>query len=648
MALILFLLLLNVSATQASGAKGKLIPADRIFSAEVGAPTSARFCARELWAYSAKDKTLVQLDPLTGETKQSLPKERLGLDSPVTALGCRKGALIAATAKGAAEVPSGRAIPLPGTGIVRDFACETERCWLLRDELYVTNDMSAWSLETLPSSKDVPREHQVSPEENPFTGWQDSFFSSKGRYFRIATLARDTLAILDPLRASMVIRTGGKLHKWGEWGVWEGRLMSPKGLAQAAPGVLAISDVGLKEVFLFSVSGEFMGALGTTRAAARFEYPLDLSSQPGILYVADYRGDRVVGFRLPRNLGPESAPLEVEQEIARMNLFHHPDTLESRSETRCLSCHDGLLAHHLEKLAEARVSHPFHVETKEGKKPPKELPLEEGRWVGCATCHQPHHWSPEPKPKSKPTKAWLRLPERELCVGCHDERTNRERNHIDLAREKGPKPVRVDTCGQCHAPHGSNQKLLRETVPALCLGCHGENQRPKSHPFGNVKDEKLDCLACHSPHGADRSASLAREKGTCLSCHAKNIEGNGQNRHLEKVRPRNPIRWPQAEVACVQCHSPHHARKNHTASCAECHNDRRQDHGQSILISETRRAAGITLDGDMVSCRTCHTVHGKPRDEAHLIRFCASCHGEQSTALLRDYHKRPKKKGAAR
>jgi predicted CXXCH cytochrome family protein len=67
--------------------------------------------------------------------------------------------------------------------------------------------------------------------------------------------------------------------------------------------------------------------------------------------------------------------------------------------TLCAQCHDA-----------ARMQHPFRVAM---EKLPEGLPLMEGGYVACHTCHDPHDVGAR--------KGGLRLAFKELCVRCHGQ-----------------------------------------------------------------------------------------------------------------------------------------------------------------------------------------------------------------------------------
>ncbi len=220
----------------------------------------------------------------------------------------------------------------------------------------------------------------------------------------------------------------------------------------------------------------------------------------------------------------------------------------------CFECHEDPLS--------AAVQHP---------------PVVEG---DCLFCHNPHQ-SQQP--------ALLNLPQRELCLQCHDE------DAFSGVSVHGP--VNNNQCSACHNPHSAGQaKLLRATPPELCWSCHDKEledtdkvQLPPTKRLFEDEQAQLhppfaagDCLDCHQPHAAaqKRLLSAAYAEGfyqqysaaayaLCLNCHAestfteprtqdatafRNGDLNLHYRHVNKVKGRS----------CSVCHSPHGTRQAHT------------------------------------------------------------------------------------
>lgn len=247
----------------------------------------------------------------------------------------------------------------------------------------------------------------------------------------------------------------------------------------------------------------------------------------------------------------------------------------------CLGCHG---AEPLTGMPEGldpptptgRHSHPLgvvvagHLEglPVQGADPRLPLPAEGGA-LGCATCHDPHAWSPSGELWSRGKdgdegSSFLRMDNRDgtLCLRCHEDRGLVAFGPHAVAGQPG-----ASLCAACHAPHDAALKgLVRKDVAVLdpepliehspwpgdafasrldswnedaraCLGCHHspeEGQRaPKAwgHPPVPVsvppdpvqaaqRPERIGCFACHDPH-LDSEGLLAREsrRTVCAECH---------------------------------------------------------------------------------------------------------------------------------
>lgn len=155
-------------------------------------------------------------------------------------------------------------------------------------------------------------------------------------------------------------------------------------------------------------------------------------------------------------------------------------------------------------------------------------------------------------------------------------------------------PVSEGQCMKCHDIHASDKsKLLKATVPELCLDCHDKSMKDdRERLMPSVKavfeDTELnahkpfadgDCLCCHDPHASSHYrllndgrnqesfyTSYSNKKYICFGCHSEKAfleprtltETNFRNgnlnlhyRHVNRKKGRS----------CKACHH-HHASKN--------------------------------------------------------------------------------------
>lgn len=192
----------------------------------------------------------------------------------------------------------------------------------------------------------------------------------------------------------------------------------------------------------------------------------------------------------------------------------------------CLTCH----ADKGEQIDKAKVQHP-------------------GAAGDCTDCHNPHAGNSPYFPKPNPVA---------VCTGCHSDMA-------ELGKKAHPhQPVFEQGCAICHDPHGNdNLHLLRAATPnALCLECHGPDQKPEElkeshvvtifggkvklpdnyfakvavlplkfgvghpverHPVTNFGDKQINCLTCHQPHASAQPNLIIKDQvanmAFCATCH---------------------------------------------------------------------------------------------------------------------------------
>jgi len=179
-----------------------------------------------------------------------------------------------------------------------------------------------------------------------------------------------------------------------------------------------------------------------------------------------------------------------------------------------------------------------------------------------------------------------------------------------------------------------------------CKTCHEEiyTHFATTAHFATTMDSKLDsqkgvewhgCEACHGPGkehvdgGGDKSKIFTFKDSTpqqtsarCLRCHEYTEEhGNyGRSMHLANG------------VACIDCHSPHHAKEGEfllkassPGLCYGCHGDVR---------AEFARPFHHRVNEGLIQCNDCHDPHGsfRPkqlRTNAAGDAVCFNCHTEK-------------------
>jgi cytochrome b subunit of formate dehydrogenase/uncharacterized protein with PIN domain len=319
----------------------------------------------------------------------------------------------------------------------------------------------------------------------------------------------------------------------------------------------------------------------------------------------------------------------------------------------------------------------------------------------CAQCHEPGRPSARRGGGAPPpyNAAALRAsPHAELdCTSCHADLAGREMPHVAKL-----KPV---ACGNCHsdqenqfveslhgraaargeklAPgcktcHGAHEILRPKdfraptntvNVPLLCGRCHHEgspvqiiyhipqdsilqNYSESIHGEGLYKKGLLTtavCTSCHTAHHilphTDPRSSIAQQNvaKTCTQCHAR-IEAV----HRKVIRGELWEKSPEAIPVCVECHSPHRARRVFYTQgmadrdCLSCHaqpgvkasTDGRPLHVDAAQAAGSRHAK--------IACVQCHT-NGSPSEVRPCRTMtgkvdCSICHAEVVTTYQASTH----------
>jgi DmsE family decaheme c-type cytochrome len=188
----------------------------------------------------------------------------------------------------------------------------------------------------------------------------------------------------------------------------------------------------------------------------------------------------------------------------------------------------------------------------------------------------------------------------------------------------------ADTCIKCH-----------DTPEVLSLFGTAHGSRTAAHsPFA---PGQLQCEACHGPGGthaarvrsgqprppipnfvANSEVPVASQNRVCLDCHADRL----QHAWLDATHDRN-------DVACSDCHRVHsqhdpvRSTRLQPEVCFECHKQQR---------AENLKAFRHPVDGNLMSCSSCHSPHGSPVEfdlrRSSLNETCYTCHAEKRGPYL--------------
>lgn len=288
--------------------------------------------------------------------------------------------------------------------------------------------------------------------------------------------------------------------------------------------------------------------------------------------------------------------------------------------------------------------------------------------MSCATCHDPHRWSPADQTggdsgtqqkEGGPTSSFLRIAEtgpEGLCVNCHTEKgavfgTRHDLENGQSGKDRaGAQEGAGSACLGCHTPHNANGANLwkrasgagKGGVEPLCKACHKADGLAKkhavdglSHPLGVrpansaagsglplfdgdgrkiAHGGTVGCATCHDPHRW--SPAEATDSG------GAGAEGDGRNSFLR--RPAAP-----GGELCVACHKEKAAVRG-------------TDHDLAVTAPDARNVVGEVAAQSGV-CGQCHAAHNSVQGlalwaqapgsgENGLDRLCRSCHSGDGVA----------------
>jgi predicted CXXCH cytochrome family protein len=189
--------------------------------------------------------------------------------------------------------------------------------------------------------------------------------------------------------------------------------------------------------------------------------------------------------------------------------------------------------------------------------------------VGCTECHSPHDSAAGKNLASsnvfvaranaeKPgfsTLKMLKNSEPQLCLGCHAEVKPAFSSPFHHKVLEG-----AMKCSDCHNPHGGfelKQTRLATGADAACIKCHADKQGPFTYEHAPVKTE--GCIACHTPHGSSnpRLLRFSAVNQLCLTCHSAAHD-------VGALEPAGPQHNQNAQYGnCTACHVKIHG--SHTS-----------------------------------------------------------------------------------
>lgn len=258
-------------------------------------------------------------------------------------------------------------------------------------------------------------------------------------------------------------------------------------------------------------------------------------------------------------------------------------------------------------------------------------------WAGLPAQDSGASTTTQAKAPATPSKPSAQSTSPEACKACHEaEYTSWEKSpHWKTTLDKKADPLHQG-CQGCHGPAAAHladptdtSKLFKfETASSKdvndhCLACHSKDME-QAHALNSVHARNgVACIACHSPHHATqpRFLLLKAQPELCYTCHlAKKAEFAMPFHH----------RVNEHLIQCTDCHNPHGSaqpKQVRTAAtqdmvCFKCHIDK-----QGPFVYEH---VPVKTDG----CQSCHMVHGSAN--AHMLKvsnvnlLCLQCHTTSS------------------
>lgn len=198
--------------------------------------------------------------------------------------------------------------------------------------------------------------------------------------------------------------------------------------------------------------------------------------------------------------------------IGRAQIRRSSHTL---AQVGCASCHSIHRARATRLLADVQrdVCYECHGNVRAQFSMPSKHRVNEGA-IQCSDCHNPHGAAaPTVAMGARPRMVDAALANEEPCMKCHVDKRG------PFAFEHAA--VRVDGCGSCHVPHGSqNARLMKRPATfTLCLECHSGIGN-----FGRQGDGIQRTSITHN-------LSDPRYRN-CTTCHIRIHGSNGDRRFL--------------------------------------------------------------------------------------------------------------------
>ncbi len=514
--------------------------------------------------------------------------------------------------------------------------------------------------------------------------------------FHIAADRDGYLYVVDVLNGRIkAFNPKGRLYlKIAHFGIADGELYRPNGIAFADDGRMFISDSYLGKVSIF-IDGRFSGYLSVDDDTARkFEAPVGLAWRNDKLYVVDVISNRVEVFKSgddDKGILLEKKPGTGNIKTSRKNCdtCHYSWAVSSRSEQKdqdgvlpvasqkmCYSCHHGAVIDSRVSIGSGKQHPDIHhqrdpsrkTKTEEQDKVPAEFPLIGDDQLYCGSCHTPHTADIKESDTlyESHSNPWLRILNKEgdLCQQCHESKLDSVLDDQHPVRGiNHPVGLYLQT------PEPANDPERYARTESLQKGLPNEL---KLAGASVGSDQQLICQSCHQIHGASGEQLLPAgfdSNELCESCHQELHSKDKKQAHHKGIHPVD-IEMEEAvelngvkvkQVTCLVCHSAHSGRENSklltrtTADieklCASCHprqhaTNERDARKKGVHAVNMKLEEAVKIDGEEITamtCLSCHSVHaGKPdtavlREDDKNGELCSHCHKGNNAIVNSDH-----------